>query len=412
MKHLVQKIFIKYFIGGFWLSLPQVVSIAITLVTFPIVLAKIPPEDYGLFQFVLSIQVWLNALSAEYAVTGAQSGLARGINGTFIYSLTCRAKFIFPLGILVLTASPAIYYLGYGKLAVLVFLMGLYFVLGYLANNSYNNVFIAKKQHKEFSFWKIIDSIVVPIISAGAAYLSGSVIWYAVALFVANSVVGWIGLIYVVYKNNLLETYRSNKIDKTVFGYGVKLIPSAFILQASNKITSFVIGPFFGFANLAVFTTAESLETRARSLIKVTQLLLYPDFARSSWHDLKSKISSKLVDAFFISLVFVVGFAGIGYFYIHLFLPPFYAVSAVYLVILLIGFPAKILQAILQTAFDSSLKHKEMSFLIIFPSIAKILVVVVFGYLFGIIGMLWGLALFAWLYFLFTYIVFIKHKNA
>lgn len=411
MINFIKNLFKRYFIGSFFLSVPQIVSIVITLVTFPIVLSSLKPEDYGLFQFVLSIQVWINALTAEYSTTGSQRGLARGKDGTFIFSLVYRLRFIIPLGIIVLIFSGFFYYYGQIKFSIILFLMSLYFIFGYLPQVSYNSVFIAKKQFKYFSFWKSIDSVIIPIISAIAAYSTSSVLVYAVAHFSSTTLVGWAGLIFAIKKNDLLKGYKDKNIDLSVSNYGLKLVPAAVILQTSNKITDFIIGPFFGFANLALYSVANSLETRARSLIKVVQLLLYPDFAKLEWIDLKKKIKTKLINAFVISLFFVIGFSILGYLYIYLFLPDFYLVSGIYLIILLLGFPAKVLQAILQTTFDSALRYKEMSYLLIVPNIIKVLVIIVLGFVFGIYGILWGITLFAWFYFFFTYILFIKHKT-
>ena len=411
MISFIKNLLKKYFINGVFLGLPQLVSLAITLVTFPIVLSRLNPEDYGVFQFVLAIQVWFNALSAEYSVQGSQSSMARGKDGTFIFSLFHRLKFIIPIGLILLIISPFFYYFYNVKFAIIFFLMSLYFLIGYLPEVSYNNVFVAKKNFKQFSLWKIIDSIVIPIASAIAAYSTANVLWFAVVHFTSTSLVGWAGTLYAVKKYNLWRAYKENNIDTSVAGYGLKLIPSAFILQVSNKITDFIIGPFFGFANLALYAVANSMETRSRSLIKVVQLLIYPDFARSKWTDLKNKIRSKLASGFFISWIFVIFFALLGYVYIFLFLPKFYLISGIYLIILLLGFPAKILQSILQTAFDSALKHKQMSYLLITPSIVKILIII-FGFSFGIYGMLWGLTIFAWAHFIFTYIIFLKHDSS
>jgi len=410
LKEFIKNLFKRYFMGSFFLSFPQMVSIAITLVTFPIVLSRLNPEDYGLFQFVLSIQVWLNALTAEYSTTGSQRGVARGLDGTFIFSLIYRLRFIIPLGIITLFSSGIFYYFGQTKLGIILFLMALYFIIGYLAQVSYNSVFIAKKQFKYFSFWKSFDSVIIPIASAAAAYFTGNVLVYALVHFGSTTLMGWAGLIFAIKKNNLLRGYKKKSIDQSVKGYGLKLIPSALVVQVSNKTADFIIGPFFGFANLALYSVANSLETRARSLIKVIHLLIYSDFAKREWFDLKKRIKSKLVIAFIISWIFVIGFSLIGYLYIYLFLPDFYLISGIYLIILLLGFPAKILQAILQTAFDSALRHREMSYLLIPPYFIKILIIVALGFSFGIYGMIWGLSLFAWLYFIFTYILFIKHK--
>lgn len=401
----------SYFAGSFFLGLPQIISISVTLITLPIILANLSMKDYGLLQFVLAIQVWFMSLTAEHATSGAQRGIARGLDGTFLFAAFSRLRFVIPVGLFALLSALFVYYAGWMLFAQLLGIMGGFLIIGYLPEVSYRYVFIAKKQFKEFAAWKIATSIVIPVASATAAVLTQDILIFTFVHFGSTALIGWIGLLYVVIKNHLFSAYKEGNIDKKSFPYGIKMIPASLVLQTSNKITDFIIGPFFGFANLAVFSIARNLETRARSPVKIIQHLLYPDFAKDGWDNLIQKIQSKLKDVFLVSVFIAMGFAIIGYLYIVIFLPSSYVQSAAYFLILVLGLPAAILQTILHTAFASALRYKELSVLLIIPNIFKILFIVTLGFFFGIIGVVWSLTLSAWLTYFFSYVLFTRPES-
>src|SRR3989344_3247343 len=79
-----------------FLSLPFALSIPVSIITLPIILRNLSIEDYGRFQFVLAVQVWLITLTAGQITLGAQRGIAQGKDGTFLYAFLSRLRFVIP----------------------------------------------------------------------------------------------------------------------------------------------------------------------------------------------------------------------------------------------------------------------------------------------------------------------------
>ena len=402
----------RYSVGGFFLTSPQVASVFVGLVTLPIVLANLTVKDYGEFQFIQALQLWMITLTASYITLGARRGIIKGLKGTFLFAFFSRLKLFAILMLLVLLGASFIYYIGFITSSILLIVMGAYLIIGYLPQISYLQFFIAKKQFKNYALWQIVTSVLASITSAYAAFTTHDILIFAYVLFGLTSLMGLAGFFYVIFKNNLYSPYKRGEIDRTCFSYGIKLIPASLISGTSNKITSFIIGPFFGFANLAVFSIALRLEERFRGPTKSLQNLLYSDFVGIEQKELVSKIKMKLMQGLLLSTVFTLICVFLGYLYIDLFLPEAYQGAKLYFLILALGLPAVILQIIMHTILEANLRHRELTALIILPSILKILIIVLLGFLLGIIGICFGVVLGYWISLAFYYFLTIKRDLA
>lgn len=414
MINFVKNLAKKYFIDGSFLICPQVTAILVGLITLPIILANLEIKDYGAFQFILALQLWLITLTASYITSGARRGIARGLDGTFLFAFFARLKFFVLLGLLVFLGAFFVYYAGFITLSLLLIIINIFLILGYLPQASYLQFFIAKKQFKNYAIWQIIVSVLVPVVSALAAFLTHNILIFAIILFGSTVLINLAGFCYVIIKNNLYSAYKKGKIDRACLSYGLKLIPASLISGTSNKITSFIVGSFFGFANLAVFSIALKLEEKFRSPTKSLHNLLYSDFVRIEQKDLVLKIKPKLKQGLFIFFAFVFALVCVlfGYLYISLFLPESYQIAKLYLLILSLGLPAVVLQTIIYTLLTANLRYKELTALIILPSLLKILLVIILGFLFKVIGVCFAVALGNWISFGFYYLLTIKKDLA
>lgn len=410
MINLVKNLIRKYFVGGFLLFFPQATAIFISLITLPIILANLEIKDYGMLQFILALQLWLVTLTARYITLGARRGISRGLDGTFFFAFFSRLKFLILLTLLVFLGAFFVYYAGFITLSLLLVIISAFLVLGYLPQVSYLDFFIAKKQFKNYAIWQTIASVLVPIVSALAAFLTHNILIFAIIQFGSAVLISLTGFCYVIVKNNLYSAYKKEEIDRACFSYGLKLMPASLISETSNKITSFMIGPFFGFANLAVFSIALKLEEKFRSPIKSLHNLLYSDFTRIKQKDLILKIKPRLRQGLFISFAFALICVFFGYLYIDLFLPESYQTAKLYILILGLGLPAVVLQMIIHTILAANLRYKELTALIILPNFLKILLIIILGFLFKVIGICFAVALGNWISFGSYYLLTMK-KN-
>lgn len=398
----------RYFIDSFFLITPQVLAISVALITLPIILANLPIKDYGIFQFVLALQLWLSTLTAGYITSGAKRGIAKGLDGTFLFAFFSRLKYLVIVGLISFVISFFIYNIGLITLSLLLIIAGVFLMLGYLPQVSYPEFFIAKKQFRNFAVWNTFVGVLVPIASAVSAFLTHNIFIFAIVQFGSITLISWLGFLYVVCKNNLFSAYKKNEIDKECVPYGIKLIPASLILQTSNKITNFIIGPVFGFADLAMFSVACKLEEKFRGFIKASHNLIYADFAKNEQEELIRKLKANLKKGLVVSIILTLGYIFGGYLYLDLFLPGSYQTTKFYFLILSLGLPGIILQTITHTILAVNLRHRELTVLIILPSLIKIALIILLGVLFGIVGICWSIVLAAWISFGFYYSLALK----
>ncbi|MDA2921962.1 oligosaccharide flippase family protein [Patescibacteria group bacterium AH-259-L07] len=410
--HFISSLTKRYFIDYFFLAFPQFIGILAALIALPIILANLPIKDYGGFQFVLALQFWIVTLTAGHITLGAKRGIAKGLEGTFLFAFFFRLKFIVVVGLISFIASFFIYKSGLIILSQLIFVISIFLLVGYLPRISYPEFFIAKKQFKNFAIWQTATSLLIPTLSAIVALLTHNILLFAIVHFGLISLIGWLGFLYVIWKNNLFSAYKENKIDKECVPYGIKLIPSSLILETANRMTNFVIGPFFGFANLAVFSVAYKLEETFRGFMRASYNLFYSDFARKEQDKLIKQVKSKLKQGLIASIILSLGFVSLAYIYIALFLPVLYQTTKIYFLILSFGLPAIILHVIMHTILAVNFRYKELTTLIILQNLIKIVLIILLGLLFGIIGICWAIALGTWINFGLYYLLTIKRDVA
>jgi len=405
---MIKKNFQKYFAGAFFLNVPLVINTIIALITLPIILTNLPIVDYGKWQFMLILQMWISAFSAKNITAASKRGISKGLNGTFLYGILARLKLLLPVGILVLGIS---FYLKITRkefFSVLLAVIGLYLIFGYLFQKSFFEFLIAKKRFKEWSFWKILFSIISLTGSTLIAFYTKNVIYFAIFQLGSISILSWIVILPLFKKEKIIESYKKGEIDKECVYYGLKLVPVDLISTAAGKLSHFIIGTYFGFANLAVFSVANKLRDKNAGIIKSIHPLFYADFTKIERKKLVKIINRYLLKIGIMGFLLTFGFIVVGCFYIKIFLPDSYYQATIYFAILSLGLPPVALSIILHTILESHLRYKELSVVRVFPNLVKIILIIIFGYLWQMIGVSIALALNGWVSFGFYYLLTIK----
>lgn len=408
--HKTKKLFRKYFTSSFFLNAPLVVKTLIALVTLPIVLANLPIADYGKWQFILAIQIWLLAFTAGNVTSASKRGIAKGLNGTFLYAFLARLKLSSLAGFLVLGVAFALKILNDNIISVLLMIIGLYLIFGYLFQISFYEFLIAKRRFKESCIWQILISFISMIGSALIAYFTKNIIYFALFQLGSSSILSCIAWFWIVKKEKLFDSYKKDEIDKGCVHYGLKLIPVDLVAITANKIPHFIIGSFFGFANLAVFSTANALREKCNDIIKTSRLLLYADFAEKKRDELIESVNKHLIKLGFFGIILMLGFTLVAWGYIKFFLPVAYHQAIIYFAILILGLPAALVAIVLHTTLESHLRYKELTVIGTIPNILRIVFILVFGYLWQIIGICVAFVIINWISFGFYYLLTSKRE--
>ena len=407
---MIKNLFQRYFKDSFFVVSPQIISLVVGLIALPIILVNLPIADYGKFQFILAFQAFLIVLSGPNITAGAKRGIVQGLEGTFLFAFFKRLKFLIVISLFGIFLSFCLYYIyGFIALSWLLIIASLFLVFGYLFQFSCPEFFTAKKQFKELAFWESAILVLNPTATALAAFLSHNILISALAYFGSLSFVGWIGWIYIIKKNNIILAYKEKKIDRECLSFGKKLIPADLVALTEARISHLIIGFFFGSANLAIFSVAHKLRDNLARLIRRVRTLLYADFVKGEKNEivkvLNSKSKSRTIALAVIALLCLVFCTLVGYLYIKIFLPQNYQNTLPYFLILSLGLPSIILRVLMQTLLEVNLRYKELTVLFILPNLIKIGLIIVFGFLWGIIGICWAIILGDWIIFGFSYLL-------
>jgi O-antigen/teichoic acid export membrane protein len=184
----------------------------------------------------------------------------------------------------------------------------------------------------------------------------------------------------------LIESYKKGNIDRECVTYGLKMIPVNLVSVTSGKVSHFIIGTLWGYSDLAVFSVANKLRDKSAAVIKSIRPLLYADFAGLEKGELIKIINRYLVRLFFLGILLTLGFIGVSWFYIKFFLPETFHYAITYVIILILGLPAGILATVLHTILESHLQYKELTLVGIIPDLLRIVLILLFGYIWQIMG--------------------------
>jgi O-antigen/teichoic acid export membrane protein len=409
----IHRLYVRYSTTAILLAIPQIVAVVVGFSTLPVILKYLSHEDYGALQFVLAVQAWIVVFSGTNVTTGAKKSIVDGKDGTLWYACYMRMKLLFPfacllgVGALVLEVTD---YFFVGNLAKLSFLVSIFLMGAYVPSVTYQEYFIAKNKFKDLAIWRIVSSLTIGGTSAFAAWYFHNIFFFLGLQLLAMAIVGWGGMIWVGVREKVFSSYRRGEVDTGCYAYGVKMIPSQIIQTTASSLSSFVVGPFFGFIQLAIFSVASKIEVLCRNFLTSSlYTIFYSDFAQRDPRDVKKILYHYGLHTFLIS--FLLGFCMwlFGSMYIYMYLPESYKVASIYLGILALGFPAYVIQIILKTVLEAFWLHKELIFIAIVPNVLFIVCIVAFGFIMGIIGFCIATVVHAWITaFLYCILVFYK----
>jgi O-antigen/teichoic acid export membrane protein len=411
-KRMRKNILRKYFTDSFFLNAPLGINTAISLITLPVALAHLPIDQYGKWQFVVATQVWLSSFTAGNITAASKRGIAQGLTGTFLHAFFARLKLLVPACIVTLTVAAYLNFSGKEVFSYLFIIIGGYLVSGYLFQRSFSEFLVARKSFRTLGIWQILISSVSMTGSALAAVLTNSIFYYALFQMGSISILSFAAWISLVKKEKLVKSYKGGAIDKECTRYGLRMIPVDLSSVTSGRISHFIIGAFWGFSHLAVFSVAIKLRNKSVSVIKSVRPLLYADFVKLERRELLQIINRHLMRVLFLGILLTAAFLAAGWFYISFFLPAAFHNAIHYFAILSLGLPAGILSMVLHTILESHLRYKELTVVGIIPDFLRIILILVFGYIWHITGVCIALAAGGLISFGFYYLLTIRKDMA
>jgi O-antigen/teichoic acid export membrane protein len=367
------------------------------LVALPVVLQYLPAREVGLLQLVLTVQSWSLLFTAAHITLGSKRGIAQGYLGTFLFAFFQRLKFLVPLAGLAFVVSVVLAARGDTILASLVVIMIVYVILGYLPQSTCSEYFVATKRFGVFAGMNAALVTLPSIGAAVAAKLTGDIIVVAAVQQGLLVIISTVTFLTLVVRDRLLGSYRNGLIDRDCLRYGIRMMPVELTVGTSSHISNILVGSLVGVVHLAVFSTASRLDRLVRGALGTIHNLVYADFAVAERGSLSKEIRRYMWTLIIAGAVISVCVASSVHYYIVTFLPPEYHAASLYLGIMTIAYPAILFQTLIQTMLEAKLRHGELTIVLVTSHVAKIILIVVLGFLFHMRGVAVAMALSSWI---------------
>ena len=341
----------------------------------PAILAALPQEDYGKLQFAIAVQMWVYVFTGKNIVDGAKRGIAKGLDGTCIYALKKRTLLLCLTGMVALGLIGLYYHFSEDPKAAKLAAFGVILSPGLVLPEVVANFLVAKRAFKFWAGFRVIQAFLVPIAGLIAARSTNNIYWFAAAQWLVPAFLGAVFLIILSKKHQLVHAYKNQEIDTECYSYGLKMIPVDMVSSTSSRASHLIMGEMMSFQHLGVYSVASKLRERVSGIIRYVRQLLYADYATDELTSVLAAVWKMLVLTLLAGAIFAGAMAALGYFYIDYFLDERYAYAAQYFLILCAGLPAVLAGLVIQTAFESHLKARELTIAAMVTNIFRIIAI-------------------------------------
>lgn len=363
--------------GASWAGVSQSVSAVAAFATAVAFANLLPPNDYGMYKYVLSALGLLAILSLPGLATAVLQAAARGFSGSLFPAL--RIRFLFSLLALGAGAAIGLYYFlrGNSELATLFFLIAAFIPLFEPLTLS-QAVLQGKHQFRKVAEYTSVTSV----FSAGAMI--------AVLLFsddVLLIVAAFLGATALGRLFRLRDAWRiagQEPADRKAVRFGVHLSFAAALAAAAVNADTLILWHFTDPATLASFAFALATINPAHVFLKSVVNLAHPKMAAAN-PEVLQKILIPRIARYWLLLVVPVGLliAAIPFVYELFF--PVYKDSAIFAQVMAAGIiftPNKLLSVAL-TARQNATPLLQLNAL---NSTVRIIAFMVLVPLFGVWG--------------------------
>lgn len=389
-KHL--KIDARYFLsGGFFLTLGQGATVATSLVTAVVLANFLSENDYGFYKYVLGLAVLFTTFSLTGLPQAIQQAAAKGHEAFFLKSL--KINIFYSLGITVTAGLTGIYYFLNDNLSLAAG-CAMIAVLQPVVNFYSSSLFFSygTSNYRVGAWMQSIKSIIVALSVVSTALLTESVLLVIFAYFLSQAI---IAVLFAIIQKPLIGEL-SDEITGQYVAYARHSSFRNILVKISTNLDSILVFQFLGASQLATYSISILLVDQVRGTLKNLQTLLMPKFSRYESNRILWKIIKSKTPVLFIafSLIAVLLYLVTPIFHSLLF--PKYEEAIVYTQILTLGIPASIFLVPLG-ALRSQRLEKALYVYETVTSIGQIILLLVFIYAMGVLGVVISRVVTQWL---------------
>jgi len=367
--------------SGFWVTFGRSITSILSLVLIIAFANLLSKETYGLYIYILSLAGVLNI----FTLTGMNSAVARAVATGNEGVLKASVRYQLKWNLLMLAAFWALggYYFVNGNdlFAASFFILGL-FVPSTLAFNTYGAYLAGKKKFRIASISNVISTLIYVAGVLTAVLLSGEVVWliaaYAVTTFASTL------FFYIV----ILRKFKPPVV--TVVGdtlkYGRELSFIRIIGPIVSQIDKIILAHFWGPAQLAIYSLAMAVPSRATSFIKNMVGIGFPKFVAKTPEEINTVFYRRIFQGMSVGAVIAVLYILVSP-YLFKYLLPQYLEGVIYSQILAASFIFAMPNRYVSLLFESQKLSRLIFINSVIQNTIKILLYVVLGILGGILGL-------------------------
>lgn len=275
--------------GGFWTTASSVVSLAIAAVTFWAFANLLPKENYGTYQYILSIVDLFGIFVLSGIDTAAGRSTAQGKDGSLMDGLYTKIRWglIGGSGSLIL----GLYYLSHANpLLGWGFVMTGLFIPFWEAPGIYGTYIQGKKRFDLVGFSDVFVQTVVTLVLIPALFLTHNVL-IILFLYLSSMGLARFALLRFSFKKLPPNTIR----DPEMIPYGKHLSLISVINTIASNADVVFLWHMLGPAQVAVYRFSQSIPMRANGFFKIINRLSFPKMAAQESETLKRTLMPKIL---------------------------------------------------------------------------------------------------------------------
>ncbi len=366
--------------GSFWITVAQVGSNVLSLVILIAFANLLPKETYGIYRYILSIAALLNIFS----LTGMKSSVARAVAIGEDGALRAAVRYQLKWGALMFLAFCALagyYFLKDNSLFGISFLVLGVFTPATIALSIYGAYLEGKKEFRLASIFTVLSTAVYGAGMIAALLYSGEIVWlitaYAGATFLST----------LIFYALTLKLFRPPPAARTeALSYGKELTLIGLMDVVVSQIDKIIVAHFWGPAQLAVYSLAMAVPSRATTAVKNLVGLGSPKFATKTPAEINRTFYLRVLQGALFGALMTLGYVLVAPHFFYYVLPQ-YLDAVLYSQILAIGFIFAIPNRLVSLLLISQKLSKTIFTNNLVQNLVRVALYVVLGTYGGVMGL-------------------------
>lgn len=370
--------------GGFWSSLSFGVNSVLSLVLLIAFANLISKETYGIYKYILSLAHSLSFLTLTGMNMAVKQAVAAGREEVLPYAVKKQLKWnlLFLLG----ASALGSYYIFKGNhlFGASIFILGATYPL-YAAFSTYGIYLSGKKQFKRNAVYGILGGAFYFVSMLAALFLTKNIMVliavYGISNLLPATFFYWLVLRSEKFKEAAL------KHEKEVFRYGGHLTFVNVFSTISQNMDKILVFQFLGPVSLAVYSIASVIPERISGFMKNFMTIIFPKLSERTIEEIRPVFYKRVFQSMAVggaaALVFIVS----APFIFKIFFPQ-YLDSLFYARLLSLSFVFLGPANYVGNVFYAKKMIKTIYYSSITANILRMVLFVVLGWYFGIMGMI------------------------